>query len=108
MLTYIQINAAKPWPIEAVGEPLRDTCANCLTSLDLVPHVGADLGGRDLGQGSEVREGGAAHVMVDRLPLVAEAGGAARHQSLALVARIAVQRFVLSDRQLVHWRHSGV
>ena len=44
----------------------------------------ADLRDRDLGQHGEVREGRAAHVMEDRLALVAEAAGAVGHHALAL------------------------
>ena len=44
----------------------------------------ADLRHRDLRQHGEVREGRAAHVVIDRLALVAEARGAVRHQALAL------------------------
>jgi hypothetical protein len=52
---------------------------------DLVERrVLADLGERDLGQHREVREGRAAHVVEDRLALVAEAAGAVGHHALAL------------------------
>ena len=52
---------------------------------DLVEgRVLADLGDRDLGQHGEVREGRAAHVVVDRLALEREARGAVGHQALAL------------------------
>ena len=44
----------------------------------------ADFGDRDLRQHGEVREGRAAHVVEDRLALVAEARGAVRHHALAL------------------------
>ena len=44
----------------------------------------ADLRDRNLGQDGEVREGRAAHVMEDRLPLVREARCAVGHQALSL------------------------
>ena len=48
--------------------------------------VGPDLGHRDLGQDRVVGEGRAAHVVVDRLALVAEPAGAVGHHALALGA----------------------
>src|SRR3546814_8168884 len=53
-------------------------------SARLERRVLTDLRDRDLGQHGEVGEGRAAHVMEDRLPLVAEAAGAVRHHALAL------------------------
>src|SRR5205085_11225821 len=54
---------------------------------DLVERrVLADLGDGDLGHHREVREGRAAHIMVDRLAAEAEAAGAVGHQALALGA----------------------
>ena len=44
----------------------------------------ADFRHRNLGQHREVREGRAAHIVVDRLALVGEAARAVRHQPLAL------------------------
>ena len=70
--------------------------------------VGADFRNRDFRQDGEVGEGRAAHIMIDRLALVGHAAGAVGHQALPWVARIAVHRLVLPDRQLLHWRHSGV
>ena len=46
--------------------------------------VGADLGHGDLRQHGEVREGRTAHIVIDRLALVAEPRRAVRHQALAL------------------------
>ncbi len=46
--------------------------------------VFADLGDRDLGQHGEVRERRTAHVVEDRLALVAEPAGPVGHQALAL------------------------
>ena len=52
---------------------------------DLVERrVGADLGDRDLGHHGEVREGRAAHIMVQHLALVAEPRRAVGHHALAL------------------------
>src|SRR3546814_11653902 len=60
----------------------RDAAADIAARLER--RVLTDLRDRDLGQHGEVGEGRAAHVMEDRLPLVAEAAGAVRHHALAL------------------------
>ena len=44
----------------------------------------ADLRHRDLRQHREIREGRAAHIVIDRLALIGEAAGAVRHHALAL------------------------
>jgi hypothetical protein len=46
----------------------------------------ADLGERDLGQHRVIREGGAAHIVQDRLAAIREAAGAVRHDAAALGA----------------------
>ncbi len=63
---------------------------------------------RDLGQHGVVREGRAAHVVMDLLAPDREAAGAVGHDALPCVPRIAVQRLVLRERHDLHWRHSGV
>ena len=63
---------------DARGHAAADVAAG------LERRVLADLRHRDLGQHGEVREGRAAHVVEDRLALVAEAAGAVGHQPLAL------------------------
>lgn len=64
------------------ADPGGDTAADIAAGLER--RVLANFGDRDLGQHGEVREGRAAHVMVDRLALVAEPGGTVGHQPLAL------------------------
>ena len=60
----------------------RDAAADVA---DLVEgRVLADLGQRDLGHDRVVREGRAAHVVMDGLAAIRKAAGAVRHQSLAL------------------------
>ena len=77
---------------------------------DLVERrVLADLGHRDLGQHGEVREGRAAHVVEDRLALVARSGGAVGHHALALGGADRGAEVGLAGRGSdLHWRHSGV
>src|SRR3546814_12482621 len=60
----------------------RDAAADIAARLER--RVLTDLRDRDLGQHGAVGEGRAAHVMEDRLHLVAEADGAVRHHALAL------------------------
>ncbi len=50
----------------------------------------------------------AAHVVVDRLAVVAEAGGAVGHQALALGGAHRLHRLVLPDLQNLHSPHSAV
>ena len=70
--------------------------------------VRVDLGQRDFGHHRVFAEGRAAHVVVDRLAVVAEAGGAIGHHALALGARTATHRLVLPDLQNRHSPHSAV
>ena len=60
----------------------RDAAADVAALVER--RVLADLGDRDLRQHGEIRKGRAAHVMEDRLALVAEARGAVGHHALAL------------------------
>ena len=77
---------------------------------DLVERrVLADLRHRDLRQHGEIREGRAAHVVMDQvLPPMEKRLVPSGITPLPCVARIAVHRLVLRDRQDLHWRHSGV
>ena len=77
---------------------------------DLVERrIGADLRQRDLGQHGEVREGRAAHVVMDLLALEREARGAVGHHALALRradggAEVGLAR----EAATCSARHSGV
>src|SRR3546814_14265110 len=63
----------------------RDAAADIAARLER--RVLTDLRDRDLGQHGAVGEGRAAHVLEDRLPLLAEAAGAVRHNAISLGRR---------------------
>ena len=76
---------------------------------DLVERRGrVDLGDGDLGQHGVIGEGRAAHVVVELLPPSEKRDVPSGITPWPWVARIAVQRLVLRDRQEGHSRHSGV
>ena len=85
------------------GDPAADVAAG------LERRVLADLRHRDLGQHGEVREGRAAHVVEDRLALVARSGWSRRASAPCPGWRGSrCTGWSCRERHDLHWRHSGV
>ncbi|MEH2471598.1 hypothetical protein V1284_003042 [Nitrobacteraceae bacterium AZCC 2299] len=92
-LDHVEADAAEPehhdigarrhlGGVDHRADPGGDAAADIAAGVER--RVVADPGDGDLGQHREIREGRAAHVMIDRLALVAEARGAVGHHALAL------------------------